>query len=308
MKSAGRVIAALVGAGVISCGGGGNGGSPVINTTTAPIIAGETYSTAVELGNIGLLVGQQFGPFYAFGKLAATNPAPGIVPPTDFLCGTSGFATVSGNIQASGTFTAGDTLTAEFTDCLNGTDFVSGRIDVTVTSFSETDIGFGAYFFTGTATLTDLDRGSFIANGQLTNIWDATELSGLPAQLLWETSTSGMQFKVGSITRSLADAQGQATLAITNGFPTTLTGNSSGTISTSELPGSFTYETLSLFAEAFDSDPLTGPDAGTLWITAADGSAVTLEAVNNMQASLGVDSDGDGVVEDTLSAPWAEIQ
>jgi hypothetical protein len=306
-------------AGITACGGGGGGGydggsdgggnntPPQVDATTAPVIASEAYLAQAELGGSGSFVGQQFFSINGFGELRASNPAPGVVPPTIFLCDPTGSVTVSGNVQVTGTFTAGDTLTAVFADCAYGPiTTYNGRIDVTVTSYI--DFGFNSFNVSATAIFTDLDNDRFTANGTLDLVWDGTS-SGIPTRLLVQTFTDQMEFVQGLVTRSALDAESHVIVDFpTMGAPDlTLNIDATGEMSTTLLPGSFIFETLAPFVQVSDNDPLNGPGSGTLLVSAEDGGTVTLETIDNTSVNLELDPDGDGTMDDTLFATWDEI-
>jgi hypothetical protein len=50
------------------------------------------------------------------------------------------------------------------------------------------------------------------------------------------------------------------------------------------------------------------PEAGAMTITAADGTSLTLEVGTGGAVALGLDGDGDGAVDATISTAWAELR
>lgn len=63
------------------------------------------------------------------------------------------------------------------------------------------------------------------------------------------------------------------------------------------------YATTTPFSGATNSYP----DAGVLRIAGANNSSVTLTAVDNTNAQLSLDANGDGTMDQTIATPWAEL-
>ena len=50
------------------------------------------------------------------------------------------------------------------------------------------------------------------------------------------------------------------------------------------------------------------PNTGVMRITGANNSNVIFTVISNTTVQLEVDEDGDGVVDDTITVPWADLE
>lgn len=82
----------------------------------------------------------------------------------------------------------------------------------------------------------------------------------------------------------------------------TRTLGASGTLTSSVLEGSVTFETLQDFVGMFDDNPF----AGQMLISDAT-SSVLITVVDNISVLLDIDLDRDGVIDQTIEVTWAEL-
>ncbi len=79
----------------------------------------------------------------------------------------------------------------------------------------------------------------------------------------------------------------------------------SGTLSSDELGGNIKFKTISsLMLSASNDDPLSG----TFIITDEQGASVTLNILDDGIVQLDIDTDRDGVTDDTQVASWEDIE
>jgi len=285
------------------------GGQSTVSSAAALDIAREAYTAIGQLGSAAISLGQRFQSGLVFDQLAALGP--GTVAPTQVSCPDFGVATVSGELAAGGTYTPGDTLSAEFDTCTGGPESLGGAAELTIDSWQSSGfVGFPpGYAVSFTATVTQLERTNtgiptVTANGTFTHSFD-----GLSQPGALQLSVSAGTFVVAdaTATRWLSAAQNSGTFS--NPAPGTFlfAASASGSLASSILAGSFTYETLAPLQSVSDNDPATGPGSGQLKVTAADGSSVTLVALDNLNVRLDIDLDGNGSVDESQFATWAEI-
>jgi hypothetical protein len=78
--------------------------------------------------------------------------------------------------------------------------------------------------------------------------------------------------------------------------------SASGTLDSTQLAGVVQYSTPVTFAgEGFDY-----PSSGALLVEGENSSA-RLTAIDNVNVTIEVDSNGDGVIDDTINTTWADL-
>ena len=325
---------------IAACGGGGGGGS---NTTTPPpptstpppstpptlaITAGNAQSVSktsyqltlqtASLANVGRQSAfiidppstAASGSGYAKTVFQPDLSKPVVlgmqkIPfgPEVLPCTVSGSLTVSGDLAELQKLTAGDQVSIVADNCsdeqgesLNGSiDFVADEYD---------DIGSGLFRLRMRIDLTDFTftsaQDTLAANGDVSVDVDTT---GLPTTS--ETvSGNSLTIVANGNTESLSDYS--TTLVVMgpdlNTSPYTVA--TSGTLDSSEAGTVLTYSTPVIF-ERTATD--TYPSSGELLITAADNSSTRLIALPNAMVRIDVDTDGDGNVDESISATWEDF-
>jgi hypothetical protein len=142
---------------------------------------------------------------------------------------------------------------------------------------------------TGTDTSTN--------NGDATVSLDYTQSPFLEAGV----SGSSMTIDSNSSSETLSNYASRQTIdAGVQELPYTMT--AFGTLDTTELDGIVQYSTPVTFTgEGFDY-----PSSGSMLVEGEDSSA-RLTAVDNVDVTIEVDANGDGVIDDTINTTWADL-
>lgn len=336
-----QVTIVLLIAGLSACGGGGGGSgtSTLINSTDSPVYpalaltTSNAETTSGEVANSAdIMVGAgSAGSTVVTGVAVQTDKRPslaelmrwslttldglrgqiaptlaGVVVSSSVNCTGGGSVAVSwDDADNDGNFTSGDSFTMTFTNCVELGVTISGAIALTgfsltgdpqlVTSPPPLPWSLGATF-----TFTDLyfddSVNSLRINGDLaysantTNGQDvATDISGtrLILRVNGITTTTVRDFAY-SYTENLN------TLAYALDY--------SGTADIGSVNGRVTFATTVSFT---GSDILSNqPTAGSVLISGASGSTVTLVALGGDNIRLDVDANGDGGVDQSLYTTW----
>lgn len=283
-----------------------NGDTSAINSSTAPVIAREVVTGVTGFGSIGVAPGGQFVPTAPFGQLKQ-QAVSGDFGPVDLNCFTNGTATVSGFIGTAGTYSADDLLAANYTACRHGGEVLDGQMDLTVTSWVEKP----GDAFQLTATVVDSglvrDAGGNAFTG--TGTIEASHDQAYTTTGVVYLDASANSFTIGSdnVDRQLSGPTVSAEISIGQ-VPVTIARESSGSITSPALDGSFSYVSIVADTFVFDTDPNTGPYTGELLVTASDGSTLRIVAVDDLNVRLEIDLDGDAIADATIDTTWAAFQ
>lgn len=311
----------------VGCGGGGGSSPPPPPpppTNTLPITSAnaqditesvlEAVSSVVELIAVANVVGLPgIPPLSArqsllqssrspFGKLDRVDvglqaPVTGTVP-----CD-SGQVTITWNDADSDMqVSTGDTFDIVFEDCffmdeevtLNG---AASMTDITVTG----------------DPVNEMAPWSFVATFGFDNLegTDATDTAVIDGALTLDLSTDdNLVLDLSVVITSLTVVQSGETetlsdFVLTESFDVngpTLTIDSEGTFTSTELDGSVTFETLESFIVINDDNPSEGQ-----LLIADPSSSVLLTVIDNMSVQLEIDEDLDGTVDDTIVVTWDEL-
>lgn len=307
-----------------ACGGSGGGGvvpvaSPgptvAIVSNNAMQVAKVSYESALDSGELGslsgngLFVGNQPGGFEKLGKAMAeaakTGGGQGFVPlPAETTaCANSGFVTVSGEIADpfTPTLSPGDFFVFDYDQCDEGFDeVVDGALRLDVNSFSG---DFLSQLFDMTVTLTLTTFQVETLEDVMTSHGDATvSLNTLNAPAV-TTSLSGNSLTADTNSSSETLTNFRSSVSVDGGqVPAPFTMSASGTLDSSEIGGVVGYSTPVIFT-GFDADY---PSSGEFLVT-GDGSSLRLIAIDNVNVVIELDTNGDGVVDETLQTTWAEL-
>lgn len=305
-----------------ACGGGGgssfNGAEQPASTfaitsanaTTAARTSWEALVASGDFGDLGGSLGLSAAvpagvakTTQVFQAAGQSNGAGQAVPvgPNVLPCLSGGAVTVSGDVASLLTLTPGDTFDVLFELCDEGAgEVIDGAIAFTVGDFSG-DLLVGTYLLSMDGVLTDLQvatsTDTFINNGDATTTLDtqqtpfvATGVSGTSMTVDGNASSQTLRNYVSS---STLDGGMQ-------NLPYTMA--ASGTLDTTELAGVVQYST----PVEFSGEGANYPSAGSLLVEGSNSSA-RLTAVDDVNVTIEVDSNGDGVIDDTINTTWAAL-
>ena len=306
---------------IAACGSGGDqfsGAQPstttfAITSANAATVASISWQAVVASGNFGDLggsLGLSAATPDGFAKATQAPRAAGYlvnvmqkVPfgPDVYPCLFDGIVTISGDIEDPLTLTVGDTFRAVYQLCDEGEgEVVDGTIDFTVGEFTG-DILTSLYMVSMDATVTNLQ--AITGTDTITNNGDATLMLDTMLAPYIEAGVSGTSMTVDSNASSetlSSYSSGQTVDGNLQELPFTL--SASGTLDTTQLSGIVQYSTPVTFA----GEGLDYPNSGELLVEGVDSSA-RLIAVDNVNVTIEVDSNGDGVIDDTINSTWANL-
>ncbi len=229
--------------------------------------------------------------------------AGGVIISDTVACTQGGTAAVEINdADDSGTDSIGDTASIQFSQCREDGDLINGGFSFAITALSGS-VGVTADWRIGVQITFDnfsLDDTLELMSVDGTMDMDLVQSGGVTG----ESDLSIGNLVLGQAANSWVLQNMSATAEEDyNSLAYSLSQN--GTVDSDQLGERFTVQTLV---------PLTGvdlsgnaPDAGSLRITAANGSNVTLVAVGGGLVRLEIDSDGNGVAETTIDTSWDEL-
>ena len=319
MNSLYRTLATCFGLTLLTaCGGGGGGDAPVqaspavITSANAPAIAGEAADSVMATAEVDDLLGLGGG----FTITSKTSPLgtdflkssiergimQAAIGPETVLCGAGGSITVSGQLAEPTTLTAGDFVSTVFDNCDDGQGVViDGSFEFRVDAFSG---DFTSGTFALTVTLT-------VSNFAVTDDGDLETVNGSVTLTLDTSAAPQNSVTLSGNSLTVSDASGTGTLS---NFSTTVSQNdgvvpaaitfeSSATMTSSEFEGSVSYTT----PVPFQASEGEYPFMGELLVTGAEGAAVRLIALDNVNCRIEVDLDGDGAFDESVDTTWDEI-
>jgi hypothetical protein len=297
-------------------GNGGAGGDTGITAENAMTVAKITYDSALSAGIAAEFSGatnpiaaSPVGPVLKIDGSFATAMAPSAetgnvpIPPTVEPCLDGGTSTTSGEIADPFTpaFTPGDFFDIVFENCNDGFSTINGSLYYVVDEFTG-DLLFGEYDLTMTATFTDFQiqtsTDTLVNNGDVT-----VQLNSLQYPTI-SAGTSGDSLTVdgNNFSHTLTNFSGIYSQNV-EAVPSPFSQGSSGTIDSTLLPGIVDYSSPVIFT-GFDGEY---PSEGEFLVVGAN-SSVRLVAVDNVNIEIRVDTDGDGVVDETIQTTWAALE
>jgi len=305
-----------------ACGGGSGGGTVIspdpslsIDSNNAMLVARVGYESVLASGELGSLSGNGLLIGNASGGVAKLNGAAdtvakahvglaGVPIPAETLpCEVSGTVTVSGDIAdlITPTLSPGDFLDINYIACDDGLgDITDGGIRFDINSFSG---DFLNQLFEMNVTLTLSQFQVTTEQDVVSSDGDATvSLNTLNSPAV-TTSLNGnsMRIDANAMTELLTNYS-SATSSDTGLDPSPYTMSASGTLDSSQLSGIVSYSTPVIFA-GFGFDY---PGVGEFLVTGS-GSSLRLIAIDNVNVTIELDTNGDGTVDETLQTTWVEL-
>ncbi len=218
---------------------------------------------------------------------------------------TSGSFTVTGNIADVNTLTAGDTLTISFSNCSDSGVVINGSMSMTFTQVSAGFDGFPPFTLGINVVLNNfsVNDGGYVAtaNGDMSMLL-SVDASGNESMQL---SGSSLSSSAGGEAELLTNYAYEMQYSSSGAYSVSL----QGTLASTKIDGSVSYTTITPFT-GNDFVGSGNPTAGELHITtSADGSQAWLIAQpDGVNVQIDIDTDGDGIVDDTVMTTWTELQ
>ncbi|MDH3533013.1 MAG: hypothetical protein OEO82_08790, partial [Gammaproteobacteria bacterium] len=282
-----------------------NGETSSINSSNAAILAREVFNAVTGFGSVTSTAGAQFMPLAPFGQLESLGVS-GDFGPLEIACNAGGTATVSGSKALPGTFSPNDQLDASFSGCARGGEELWGDMNFVPGSFATTPGD--AYLVTGTVVHTNLERtlggNCFSGSGTFNTSYDF--LFTTTGVIDINSSASSFTVNAGGRGQQVSDAAVSAQITVGQP-PVTVTRQSSGTVTSEDLDGSFVYQSVVPDVFLVDEDTSTGPFSGELLVTASDNSTMRMVAMDEFNLVLELDADGDSVIDDEIATTWATL-
>ncbi|MDH4107694.1 MAG: hypothetical protein OEW35_05225 [Gammaproteobacteria bacterium] len=279
-------------------------GGSAITSDNVSIVAREVFNAVTGFGSVTVAAGGQFAPTGVF-TLVQQQGVSGDFGPLTIDCTTSGTADVSGSIATAGTYSAGDSLDASFAACIRASEKLDGAMQLTVESFSGT-VG-AAVSVAANVAETNLRRGAdgtcHIGLGSFATSYDAGFVN--PGFVTAGSTAVAFDISAGGRHQILSNASVSALIQI--GQPGTVTRESFGSFTGTDLVGSFSYMSLAPDVFVVDGDPSTGPSSGELLVMAGNGSSMRLVAVDTLTVRLDADYNADSTIDAQLFTTWAEL-
>lgn len=223
--------------------------------------------------------------------------------PEEFPCdGGTGTVAVSGDLAVPGTLTPGDTFLIVYEQCDEGFgEVIDGAIGLTVRDFAG-DAFLGLYLLGMDASIDALSittaSDTIVGNGDAGINLDTTETPFIEATVSGTVLTQDSLSSVETL-RNYSSAQSFDG----NLSPAVYSLEASGTLESSQLPGDLTYFTETTFV----GNEGEYPNAGVLLVR-GDNSSARLIAIDATNLRIEIDSNGDGVTDETIDLTWAELE
>lgn len=314
-----RLSVFLLGGLLVACGGGGGGGggssfSPLsINSSNAGQVASEAYAagdlavtgatstTDMVAFNVGTAPSptfnlRRFADDYLQRRNRGSSQMVTAQAVSDLVwnCSGGGELIESWN-DADGNFidSAGDSYSTTYNNCVEGGITMNGGVSATLGDFSAAAMS-GSFSFNNLSI--SYSGFTVTIDGDMTY---SASRTGSDASVTLQISSLTTTDPSGSSTIANATLQyslNESTLAYSYTISATLSGTAIG--------GQVTVTTITPFAG-------TGagyPESGSMRITGAGGSSVTVTAIDGNNVRLDVDSNGDGAVDSTSTTTWAALE
>ncbi len=320
--------------GLTACGGGGGGGdsAPATGSTVFPALAltsGNSQSASSEVTTTGseTIGAGSIGSSVITGAVVDTGNRPSLaelarwsletlhdkrnqlVPSVSGVVINETVACTSGSLSLSwndadndNEFSSGDSFSITFNNCFEMGATISGSLSMsgfTITGepYIDSVWSMGASFTFTALTINDGGDSARVDGGMSFSI-------AAPGDDNIEVLLSGssLAYREGNHTSTLRNFTFGYTEGINSGLYSL---EYSGIIDIGSLSGRVTFATTTPFT---GSDILDGwPSAGTLVITGANATTVTLEALGGDNVRLSIDSNGDSGVDGFIDTTWTSL-
>jgi hypothetical protein len=328
---------------LVACGGGGggfSGGDPVTGAAVAITADNAEAVTGVVVGSVEAVEGlSEGGTAPLLGVAVQTNGAgfnyadfvlqrmdgfslvrervlnsgiAGVVIPAETIpCSdlfgpdASGSVTISGEVQDPNldTISIGDSLLMSFNNCTDGFGtLLNGSFDFSIASLSGDPLLLTPPFSVTVAV--EVNNFTVVEGGQT--------FGGDGDMQLTIAENSDATYELGVSGVSLSSSE-NGTVVTLSDYAYVITGNNvtfeyqlsiDGTLDSTEIGGSVTFETLETFVGIGEGNPNTG----ILRVTGANNSTCQLTAQPDaVNAEILVDADADGTFETTIMTTWSVL-
>ena len=316
-----------------ACGGGSSGSEPtppraasaLISAANAQEASAHGYSAADALnghidGSTDLVTGvsitkpsqglialslQQL--YRALESRAAPQLAVGVITSRNMPCPLGGSTSLTVNLASPVVMSAGDSLSLSASNCkMDATTTLNGALALTFNAVSGMPSPTSAWSATLGATFTGFSEThgaqTSTANGDMTvrmtqaGVQDMT-ISATGNSLRMGTTQNGVSTEVTMKNYSYSGSVkgGVATYGVNFSMSGNLPklGNVDYSVKTTT---DFKQATTALY-----------PSQGVMTVTAADKTSTTLTVIDSGNVSVGVDKNGDGTVDETVTTTWAAL-
>lgn len=280
------------------------------NATLATRLSWEAAIASGGFGQVGGYPGLTTTTSDGFAKPAGVQKAAGtlvdIMPQAPFgpdvtACLVDGTVTNSGDVADPLTISTDDTFRVQYDFCDDGYgEVINGIIDFTVREFTG-DLLSGLYMVSMDAIVTNLQI--LTGTDTVTSNGDATVSLDYMQSPLVSAGISGTSMIIDSNSSSETLRNYSTNQTIDGGMqelPYTMT--ASGTLDTTQLGGTVRYSTPATFT----GEGLDYPSAGSLLVQ-GEGSSSRLTAVDNVNVTIEVDTNGDGDIDNTINTTWVDL-
>ena len=202
---------------------------------------------------------------------------------------------------AGGAFSVGDNILVDYDNCDEGDgEFIDGTIDMTVSAFTG-NIFDGLYDMSMAMIITMLQVTT--PTDVITTNGDATARLNLLDLPYAEAVVNGnsMTMDSNSSSDTLTDYSSMQTVDAGPAEPP-YTMDTQGTLVTTRLAGSIDYSTPVVFSGLGGNYPYTGE-----FLVVGENSSARLVVDNDVDVHIDIDSNGDGVIDQTIVTTWAEL-
>ncbi|MGF6610244.1 hypothetical protein OKW45_005166 [Paraburkholderia sp. WSM4175] len=335
------VFAGLISACLLAaCGGGGGGDSGtsaansnsssssapvgVITSTNAQDTVAYAYSGVQDLGTqsntgaslatgvsvetptAGLITASLAQLYKGVAVQPVNNLVTGVTASSTGACASGGTISVSVSEANPGTVSNGDSMSITANNCSENGEVMNGQITYGFSNLSGT-IGSGTSWG---ATLTLNYANMTLQSGGVT--------IGANGDMSLSYQQSGSQVATAAVSGSslqmnLTESDGTviSRKLTAYSFNGSINGSSNTSSANFTLSGSspklgtvnFSVKTNAPFQAVGAASPSTG----SMTVTAADQSSATLTAIDSTNVRIDIDSNGDGVIDQTINTTWADL-
>ena len=318
-----------------ACGGGGGGSSPeyasTITSSNAHDVAAQGYSSFEALNNqsssgdsmiastqvdghsaqpglldtsLNLLYRSR--PSQTLANLAADTAATGTDTAT-FACSDGGTITQRIDFSDPNQLSNGDRLTITANNCTEGGSTLNGTISYTFSDLNGTIGSSSAWSATLALAYSNFSMSSsgeaVRINGDLTMAYSQDGFGAVNANV----RGNSLQVTVLENNAIVVDRHLKSyTLSSeVNGSNTTYSADYTLSGNFPEIGNAtYTVDTVTPFQAVVGSRP----SAGVLKVTATDGTSLRLTALDTVNVKLEIDTNGDGVIDETIDTTWADLE